>query len=61
MVWTIASPEKNSITDFWKSKGLTTQSALETQGLLELNSFYCNQRKCLTCALGTYMIKNVSV
>jgi hypothetical protein len=56
--WMIAEPEKNGITDFWKSKGLTAQSALESQGMIELNTCYCNQRKCLNCALGNHMIKN---
>jgi hypothetical protein len=56
--WMIAEPEKNGITDFWKSKGLIAQSALESQGMIELNTCYCNQRKCLNCALGNHMIKN---
>ncbi|MDR1678245.1 MAG: DUF2851 family protein [Prevotellaceae bacterium] len=45
-------PEKNSIIENWQRLGLTTVSAFDTQALLQLKSRYCDDRKCLRCAIG---------
>jgi len=45
-------PENNRIIRKWKEMNIDIQSAFETQSLLELKEFYCDQRKCLHCKIG---------
>ncbi len=52
------APEKNAIVDKFKSFEITSQSAFDTQSLLQLKNEYCNAKKCLQCAIGIALIKN---
>ena len=52
------SPEKNSIIDKFKSFGITSKNAFETQSLLQLKKEYCNKSKCLECAIGVELLQN---
>jgi hypothetical protein len=52
------SPEKNSITEKFKSFGITSKNAFETQSLLQLKNEYCNKSKCLECAIGVELLQN---
>jgi hypothetical protein len=49
--------EKNHITDDFSNLGLKISTAFESQGLLELNKFYCSHKKCLHCAVGNKILK----
>ena len=49
--------ESNSIIDNWKTIGLTSKSAMYSQSLIELYSNYCNNKKCLSCAIGVQILK----
>ena len=53
------TPEKNAIIDKFKSFGVFSKNAFETQTLLELKNEYCNQKACLKCALGMELLKNI--
>lgn len=53
------SPEKNAITQKWTSYGVTNANALESQALLELKNNYCNERRCLECAVGNEIFKRI--
>ncbi len=55
---TSVAPEKNAIVDKFKSFGIASQSALDSQSLLQLKNEYCNAKKCLQCAIGIELIKN---
>jgi hypothetical protein len=44
--------EKNAIIDFWKSLGISADSAYDSQALLQLKKNYCSQLKCLHCRIG---------
>jgi hypothetical protein len=44
--------ETNKEIRFWKQIGVTMQHAADTQAMLELRKQYCNQKRCLECALG---------
>ncbi len=57
---TAINPEKNTIIDQYKKIGLKPSNALQTQALLHLNKFYCNQKKCLSCAIGIEILRNVA-
>lgn len=50
-------PEKNSIISEWNSIGFKASSASQTQALLQLKSNYCDQKKCLQCAIGNAILK----
>jgi hypothetical protein len=51
-------PEQNRITGQWKASGVSNQSALDSQALLELTKFYCANKRCLHCAAGNKILKN---
>ena len=44
--------EKNVIIENWKKLGVITQSAAETQALIQLKTQYCDHYKCLNCQIG---------
>jgi len=49
--------EKNSVISGWKGCGWMAEDAGQTQALLFLKKNYCDQRKCLHCAIGMQVIK----
>ena len=51
--------EKNVIIDKFSNFGIKSKSAFETQSLLQLKNEYCNHKKCMHCAVGIELIKNV--
>ncbi len=50
--------ENNSIINAWEAIKLPVKTAYSTQALLQLKNEYCNHKKCLSCNIGTYLIKN---
>ena len=50
--------ENNSIINNWKSLGLSVETAYFTQALLQLKNEYCDNKKCLSCSVGNYLLKN---
>lgn len=50
--------EHNAITGAWEELQLPVKTAYSTQALLQLKNEYCNQKKCLSCNIGNYLIKN---
>jgi len=53
------SAEVNSITKQWKAKDVTNKNALDSQALIELKNNYCNEKRCLNCAVGNKLLKAV--
>lgn len=49
-------PENNNITRYWKHKGIDIQTAAHSQAVLQLNSAYCEQLKCLQCIIGHHSL-----
>jgi hypothetical protein len=49
--------ESNSIIDNWKTIGIKSKSAMQSQSLIELYSNYCANKKCLSCAIGVQVLK----
>lgn len=45
-------PEKNAAIEEWKKLGFQPESAYHTQALLHLKRHYCDEKKCLQCAIG---------
>ena len=53
--------EKNNITKGFKSLGFKNASAFDSQALIQLKNEYCNQKKCLHCAIGNSILKKDSL
>ena len=54
------APEKNAIIDKFSSFGVLSNSAFDSQSLLQLKNEYCNKGKCLDCAIGMELLKKSS-
>lgn len=52
------APEKNKITDFFKTLGLRIPTAFESQALIELKTKNCDQLNCLKCPIGHKVLKS---
>lgn len=55
---TALPPEKNIIIDKFASIGILAENAFQSQSLLQLKKEYCDAKKCLQCAVGTFLLKN---
>lgn len=53
-------PEKNNITKLWERNGIFADSALESQSLIELTTNFCDEFKCLKCAIGKNILQTQS-
>ncbi len=51
-------PEKNNITIGFEKLGLANKSAYDSQALVQLKNKYCNEKRCLQCAVGNKILKN---
>jgi len=49
-------PEKNNVIQNWHKHQIPANNALDTQALIELKNNYCNQHKCLDCAVGNSLL-----
>ncbi|MFZ1529126.1 MAG: DUF2851 family protein [Ferruginibacter sp.] len=52
-------PEKNKITAGFEALGIINKNAFDSQALLQLKKEYCNNKKCLQCAIGSKIIKGL--
>lgn len=50
-------PEKNAIISKFNELKIKSNTAFETQALLQLKNEYCNKQLCLRCAVGKELIK----
>lgn len=51
-------PEKNHIIKKWSSLGWKAENAFDSQGLIEQYNHSCIPKKCLTCIIGTSLLKS---
>ena len=49
-------PEKNSVIDNWKNRGVEVPNAYHSQALLQLKTKYCIKHRCLDCGIGNYIL-----
>ncbi len=49
--------EENNIIQTWKLNRINIFSAFDSQALLQLNKFYCIEKKCLQCSVGVNILK----
>ncbi|WP_346238950.1 DUF2851 family protein [Niabella insulamsoli] len=50
--------EKNAITKGFENRGIPHKTAYDSQALIELKTQYCDLKKCLSCPIGSALIKN---
>lgn len=51
-------PEENHIMRKWSESGMKAESAFDSQGLIELYNNSCIPKKCLSCIIGTSLLKS---
>jgi hypothetical protein len=51
------SPESNHVIDKWKDLKYRPDNAYETQALLQLKRKYCDEKRCLECAIGHKILR----
>ena len=49
--------EVNRITKKWQTLAKKSKSAFDSQAMIQLYQVYCSQKKCLSCNIGTYLLK----
>ena len=49
--------EKNTITKGYLALGVNVKTAFDSQALIQLKNMYCNQKRCLECAVGNQILK----
>lgn len=49
--------ETNKITKLWKELGIKAESAYFSQGLIQLKTQYCDQKKCMSCSVGNQLLR----
>ncbi|WP_276359882.1 DUF2851 family protein [Daejeonella sp. H1SJ63] len=49
-------PENNRIIRRFIQSGFEPESALDTQALLQLKKYYCDEKKCLSCGIGIQLL-----
>jgi hypothetical protein len=50
-------PENNTFIRKWADIGIIADNAASSQALLELKTQYCDNKKCLSCAVGIQLLK----
>ncbi len=50
-------PEANTLVNGWRALGVSTRHAFQTQALIHLKTRYCDQKRCLECAVGNAILK----
>lgn len=53
----VLPPESNSVIDTWLQIGIKADNAFNSQALLQLKSGYCDNKRCLECAIGKRVIE----
>ncbi|WP_299220286.1 DUF2851 family protein [uncultured Aquimarina sp.] len=48
--------EKNAISDKFISLGVNMEDALHSQSMIQLKNNYCDQKACLKCSIGNYLL-----
>lgn len=54
----IIPAEKNSVLRIWQNLGVKITNASDSQAFLEWYTRYCQKKKCLSCSVGTYILRN---
>jgi len=50
--------EKNNLIRAFKEIGIASNNAMHSQSLIQLKQYYCEQKRCLDCEVGNFLIKS---
>jgi len=50
-------PESNQLMEEWRAYGVTARNAYDSQALIQLRQEYCQERRCLDCAVGNFLLR----
>ncbi|MEZ4891451.1 MAG: DUF2851 family protein [Saprospiraceae bacterium] len=50
-------PESNSILREWEAIGIKAENSFQSQALIHLKTRFCDQKRCLECAVGNAILK----
>lgn len=50
-------PEKNAIINGFNKLEIENKNAFDSQALIQLKKNYCDQKRCLDCSVGSYLLK----
>ncbi|WP_322970854.1 DUF2851 family protein [Faecalibacter sp. LW9] len=50
--------EENRVIENYQNAGVLIQSAKDSQTILHLKKYYCDEKKCLNCAIGNEILKS---
>lgn len=50
-------PEDNAVIRGWQGVGVKADNAFDTQALLGLKKYYCDEKRCLDCSIGNALLK----
>lgn len=48
--------EKNAVVAMFSAQGIGAKNALDSQGLIQLKTNYCDRKKCLQCSIGNKIL-----
>jgi hypothetical protein len=51
------SPESNAALEAWSALGANARNAFQSQALIQLKTRYCDEKRCLECAIGGAILK----
>lgn len=51
--------EKNTVVDKFISLKIPMKTRLDSQSILYMKKMYCDQKKCLECAIGLYWLRRI--
>ncbi len=49
--------EKNSVTNGYSRLGIDNKNAFDSQAFIQLKHFYCDEKRCLECAIGNKLLR----
>jgi hypothetical protein len=52
------APEMNRIIEKWDDLGVSVENAVHSQALIQLKQYHCDEKKCLTCSIGSKLINS---
>ncbi|HUS01084.1 MAG TPA: DUF2851 family protein, partial [Chitinophagaceae bacterium] len=53
------SSEKNSITKGFEALKFSNKNSFDSQSYIQLKNEYCNNKRCLECAIGSSLLKGI--
>jgi len=51
--------ENNKVIRLWKDSSVSSNDALQSQGLIQLKKTYCDHNRCLQCKIGNHILNNL--